>query len=63
MTRGSHLGSQGEAGSGVHRLRECVDQLLYVFDVGLLAVVKVFKVDAGKAVGVFQATKEGSVLQ
>ena len=63
MTRRSHLCSQGEAGSGVHRLRQCVYQLLYVFDVGPLTAVEVFKVDAGKAVGVFQATKAGSVLQ
>ena len=34
-----------------------------MLDVGLLAVVKVLKVDTGKAVGVFQATKAGSVLQ
>ena len=34
-----------------------------MLDVSTLATVEVFEVDAGKAAGVFQATKAGPVLQ
>ena len=59
----SHLGSQGEAGSGVHCLGQRVNDLLYMFNICFLAAVEVFYVDAGEAVGVFQATKAGAVWQ
>ena len=62
MTWRSHLGSQGEAGSGVHCLGQRVDNLLYMFNIRFLAAVEVFYVDAGEAVGVFQATKAGAVV-
>ena len=61
MTWRSHLGSQREAGSGVHRLGQIIDDLLYMFNIRFLAAVEVFYVDAGEAIGVFQATKAGAV--
>ena len=39
VTWRSHLGAQGEAGIGVHRLRQYINDLLYMFDIHLLAAV------------------------
>ena len=63
VTWRSHLGSQGEAGIGVHCLGQRVDDLLYMFNIRFLAAVEVLYIDAGEAVGVFQATKAGAVWQ
>ena len=50
-------------GIGVLLLRQRVDNLLYMLDTRPLAAVEVLYVDAGEAVGVFQATKAGAVRQ
>ena len=63
MASRSHLGPQGEAGSGVRGFGQCVDYLLNMLDIRLLAAIQVLEVDAGKAVRVFQATKAGAVGQ
>ena len=46
------MGAQGEAGIGVRRFGQHVDDLLYVLDVHFVASVKVLDVDAGEATGV-----------
>ena len=57
------MGSQGEARGRIHRLRESVDQLLYVVDVRLLSIVEVLEIDTQEAVGVFQVPQARSIVE